>query len=128
VDDLQHFFLSSPAGEGTELAQPRECWEIKRLRVGPRGDYMLISMEPPYRAPHGIGYRDVYKLLIATRQEGHSLYPIKSWPCDVYVAETNENVEKRLEIRADQVRIVAWALLFRTLPEAEAHFKKLSNS
>jgi hypothetical protein len=125
MDDLQHFLLSSLAGEGTELARPRECCEVKRLRVGPRDDYMLISMEPPYRAPHGIGYRDVYKLLIAARHEGHSLYPIRSWPRDVYVAETNENVDKGLEIKADQVRIVAWALLFRTLPEAEAHFKAL---
>jgi hypothetical protein len=73
----QDFFLSA-AGESTELAPPRECWEIKRTRGDVRDDCMLISIEPPYREPRGIGYRDVYKFVIATRFKGHSLLPITS--------------------------------------------------
>jgi hypothetical protein len=126
VNDGQHFFLSA-AGESIELAKPRECWEIKRMRAAVRTDYMLISMEPPYREPQGIGYRDVYKLVIASRFKGYSLYPIMSWSCHVAVfLIPDECIDSGLEIASDQIRTVAWAMLFQTLPEAEAHAKKFS--
>ena len=34
-----------------KLRHPRECWEIKKIKDGVRGDYMLISIEPPL-PPH----------------------------------------------------------------------------
>jgi hypothetical protein len=124
MDTNQHFFLSA-AGESIELAKPRECWEINRMRIAARDDYMLISMEPPYRQPLGIGYRDIYKLIIATRFKGYSLYPITSWPCDVSVfLTTGENIAAASDFKPDQIQCVAWAMLFRTLAEAETHSKK----
>jgi hypothetical protein len=126
MNDGQHFFLSA-AGESMELAKPRECWEIESMRGADRRDHMLISIEPPYRDPHGIGYRDVYKLIIAPRYEGYSLYPISSWPCHVFVfLIADENVNAGSEIRPEQVRNVAWAILFHTLADAENHFKRHS--
>jgi hypothetical protein len=124
MDEGQHFFLSA-AGESGELAKPRECWEIKRMRDAARSDYMLISMEPPYRDSQRIGYRDVYKLVIASRLKGDSLYPISSWPCHVSVfLIADENIGTTLEIGSGQIRNVAWAMLFQTLAEAEAYAKK----
>jgi hypothetical protein len=126
MDEGQHFFLSA-AGESIELAKPRECREVKRMRDAVRTDYMLISMEPPYRDAQRIGYRDVYKLVIATRFEGYSLYPITSWPCHVSVfLIADENVGTTLEIESGQIRNVAWAVLFQALGEAEAHAKKFT--
>lgn len=126
METVQHFFLSA-AGESTELAKPRECWEISRMRIAGRDDYMLISMEPPYRQPFGIGYRDIFKLIIATRFKGYSLYPITSWPCHVSVFVTaDQNIADGAEVRPDQVRNVAWAMLFQTQAEAETHFMKFS--
>jgi hypothetical protein len=126
MDEGQHFFLSA-AGESLELAKPRECWEVKRMRDAVRTDYMLISMEPPYRDAQRIGYRDVYKLVIATRFEGYSLYPITSWPCHVSVfLIADENIGTTLEIGSGQIRNVAWAMLFQTLAEAEAHAKEFT--
>jgi hypothetical protein len=126
MDEGQHFFLSA-AGESTELTKPRDCWEVKRMRDAVRTDYMLISMEPPYRDAQRIGYRDVYKLLIATRFKGYSLYPITSWPCHVSVfLIADENIGTTLEIGSGQIRNVAWAMLFQTLAEAEAHAKKFT--
>jgi hypothetical protein len=126
MENLRHFFLTA-AGESVELANPRECWEITRLRIGPRDDYMLVSVEPPYREPFGIGYRDVYKLIIATRFKGQSLYPITSWPCHVSVfLTTEENIAAGSAVNPDLARNVAWAKLFQTLAEAEAYSKKFS--
>ena len=98
------------------------------MRTAARDDYMMISIEPPYRQPFGIGYRDVYKLIIATRFKGFSLYPITSWPCHVSVFLTSdENIAAGPDgIKPDQIRTVAWALLFQTLTEAETHSKKFS--
>ena len=126
METAKHFFLSG-AGEDRELAKPRECWEINRVRVADRDDYMLISMEPPYRQPVGIGYRDVYKLIIAARLKGHSLYPVTSWPCDVsvFLIAANE-IAAGPEVRADQIRNVSWAILFPTLADAEIYSKKFS--
>lgn len=126
MEPAQHFFLSA-AGESIELAQPWECWEIRRLWVGARDDYMLISVEPPYLQPFGIGYRDVYKLIIAARLNGCSLYPIKSWPCHVSVfLAAAEDIVAGPEVTPDRVSNVAWAMLFRTLADAETYSKKLS--
>jgi hypothetical protein len=126
METAKYFFLSA-AGESRELAKPRECWEIKRVRVAARDDYMLISMEPPYRQPVGIGYRDVYKLIIAARFKGRSLYPVASWPCHVSVFLTaTDEIAAAPEVRPDQIRVVAWAMLFATLAEAEIQFKKFS--
>ena len=129
MGDGQHFFLSTAAetGKNGELASPRECWEIKRMRDAVRDDYMLISMEPPYRQPVGIGYRDAYKLIIATRFKGDSLYPTTSFPCHVYVfTMADENIEAQSEFRPTQVRMLAWAMLFGTSAEAEAHYRQFS--
>jgi hypothetical protein len=126
MEAAKHFFLSA-AGESRELASPRECWEINRIRVAARDDYMLISMEPPYRQPTGIGYRDVHKLIIAARLKGHSLYPITSWPCHVSVLLTVvEEIAAGREVRPDQIQNVAWAMLFPTLADAEIHSRKFS--
>ena len=122
--EKQHFFLSG-AGESEELAEPRECWEISRWRGGARDDYMLISIEPPLKRPHGIGYEDIYKVIVATRFKGRTLYPITGWPCDVFVMTHADSLgPSETEIRPEKIRIVAWAMLFPTLEEAEAHFNK----
>jgi hypothetical protein len=127
--DGQHFFLSTAAetGKNGELASPRECWEIKRMRDAIRDDYMLTSMEPLYRECVGIGYRDVSKVIVATRFKGDSLYRTTSWPCHVYVfTMADENIESQSEFRPTQIRMVAWAMLFRTGAEAEAHYNQFS--
>lgn len=117
------FFLSS-GGETDALAAPRSCWQIARMSDSFRDDWMLISIEPPFRQRHGIGYRDVYKLLIATKVKDHSLYPITSWPCPVYVCRLlHESVASGTEFTANDVQLIAWAMLFRTLGEAEQHYK-----
>jgi hypothetical protein len=90
-----------------------------------RDDYLLISIEPPYRHPHGIGYRDMYKLIVATRFKGFSLYPLISWPAHVFVYRiVDENIEERTEFSPGQVELVTWAMLFRTFLDAEDHYNK----
>jgi hypothetical protein len=122
--EAQHFFLSA-AGESADLAQPRECWEINRLQCGERDDYMLISIEPPLKMRHGIGYRDVYKVIVASRFKGQTLYPISAWPSHVFVMTyPDEIVSGKPEINPERIQIIAWAMLFRTLDEVDTHFNR----
>jgi hypothetical protein len=123
VDDGQHFFLSA-SGDSLALASPRECWEIQRAQGTDRREYMLISIEPPYRAPQGVGYRDIYKVVIASRFKNRSLYPITSWPChvDVFLA-AHDDIDKMIEIDPARLRKLSWAMLFRTLADAQAHVR-----
>jgi hypothetical protein len=61
------------------------------------------------------------------RSKGTPSFPITSWPGHVFVfAIADENLETGLEIRLDQIRNVAWAVLFQTFAEAETHYKKFS--
>jgi len=50
-----------------------------------------------------------------------------SWPCHVSVfLIADGKIGSALEIGPDQIRNVAWAMLFQTLAEAEVHSKKFS--
>jgi hypothetical protein len=118
------FFLTG-AGEGKTLAEPRTCWQMKRMRDSVRDDYMLISVEPPFRQPHGIGTTDVYKLVVACRFQGQSLYPITSWPCHVFVYRSLHAIlPEQTDFGQGDLQVIAWAMLFRTGEEADALYRK----
>jgi hypothetical protein len=120
----QHFFLSA-SGESIDLAEPRECWEINRLKCGVRDHYMLVSIEPPLEERHGIGYLDIYKVILATRFKGQTLYPVSAWPSHVSVMTYPAELGPAdTEITPERVQVIAWAMLFRTREHAAAHFNK----
>src|ERR1700733_2257038 len=120
------FFLSS-AGESRRLAEPRACWAIRRMKDSMRDDYMLVAIEPPLQQESGIGFIDLYKLIIATRFKNRSLYPIVSWPCHIFVFRPlREDVTNGTQFDSGNVRLTAWAMLFKTAAEANLHFRRLS--
>jgi hypothetical protein len=122
------FFLSS-AGEYRPLSQPRACWTKARLRDPVRDDYMLVEIEPVLLGqPFGLGGKDISRLILSTRHQGYTLYPVTEWPSHVYVARIlDETVLQTLSFTKVQVELIAWALIFRTVEEAEAHAKKLDS-
>jgi hypothetical protein len=121
--DSQDFFLAS--SEGYRLEEPRSCKRVKRLRSDSRDDLLLVRVEPPLIGqPYGLGARDLDTLLIATRHEGDSLFPIKSWPVSVHVARLLiQNPEQRELIHDNEFESIAWAELYQT--EEDARIKVL---
>jgi hypothetical protein len=93
--DEPDFNLAS--SEGYRLENPRGCKCIKRVRSDGRDDLLLIRVNPPLTGqPYRLGARDMDTLLVATRYEGDSLFPIKEWPVFVHVARLLiENPEER---------------------------------
>jgi hypothetical protein len=119
------FFLSG-AGEMTgDLSNPRACWTKGRLRDEVRDDHMLVEIEPPLIGQtYGLGGHDITNLIISSRHQGYSLFPIGEWPCHVYIARIlDESITKTLVFTREQVEVIAWGMIFPTIEEAKAQAK-----
>lgn len=113
------FYLTT-AGEFEPLSAPRACRQRNRLRDENRDDYMLVDIDPPLPGQHfGLGGEDVTSLVIASRHEGQTLYPISEWPSHVYVARVVSNAFPPAHALAtDKIELIAWGTLFKSLGEA----------
>jgi hypothetical protein len=122
------FFLSS-AGEYAPLADPRACNCVARLRDAMRDDYMLIEIDPPlqdFRLSQSVANANA--LLISTKLQGETLFPIARWPVSVYVAVIlDESVGRNHEFTLEQIQLIAWGMLFQSAADARSHASKLSN-
>jgi hypothetical protein len=128
VHSPTHFYLST-AGEFDPLSNPRECQEVSRLCDAVRDDYMLVEIDPPLSGQQfGLGDADVTHLILSSRHEGHTLYPVSEWPAFVYVARVvDPSLTAQRMFRDDQVELIAWGTLFRSFEEAAAHARKFGN-
>jgi len=80
------FYLSS-AREYLPLSDPRACYAEARLRDSNRDDYMLVRINPPLIGQRfGLGSSDVDRLILSTRHQGYTLFPVTEWPSHVYVS------------------------------------------
>jgi len=115
-------FLST-ASESRELAIPRACWAKGRLRDQLRDDYLLIEIEPPLIGQkYGLGDQDITRLIISTRLEGESLFPLRERQYHVYVARIlDDAIIKTRAFTPGQVELIAWGTIFPTLDQAAVH-------
>ena len=102
-----------------DLAITRACWIKGRLRDGGRDDYMLIDVEPPVVGqPFGLGDEDINQLIISTRHQGYTLFPVTEWSSSVYIARIlDPSILETKSFSKDQVALIGWGEIFRT--EAE---------
>ena len=112
------FYLASTEGYGMEA--PRRCWRVKRLANDSRDDLLLIRIEPPLLGQkYGLGGRDIDLVLVATRHQGASRFPISEWPVYVHVARPLINApEARETIHPNEYQSIAWGELYRTEDDA----------
>ncbi len=83
-----------------------------------RNDYMLVSIDPAFRDER-IGPLAIDRLILSTRFEPYSLYPISEWPSHVYVARVvDPSILKTQRFTKEQVELIAWGTLFQTLENA----------
>lgn len=91
-----------------------------------RDDHMLIEIEPALDGQRfGLGAAQINFLILSSRHRGQTLYPISEWPSFVYVARAlDASVLQSLTFKGDQVELIAWGMLFRTLEEATSYAVK----
>lgn len=118
----QDFFISAAGEVVGDLATLRACLVRARVQDVIRDDHMLIEVTPPVIGqPYGLGNRDITELIISARYQGSTLFPITEWPCHVYIARVlDQNVIESLTFSKEQVEVIAWGRIFRTVEEANA--------
>ena len=119
-DSIPHFYLTT-AGEYEPLAEPRPCWTLGRLRDSVRDDYMIVRIAPPLTGQlFGLGGNDISVLLLSSRHEGFTLFPINEWPSYVYVARiVDEEVLKSSSFTSEQVQYIAKGTLYSSFNDAK---------
>jgi hypothetical protein len=120
MEDRETFYLTT-AGEYSLLARPRACRNLGRLSDHLRDDYMVVEISPPLIGqPFGLGGQDICRLVLATRHQGHTLFPIDEWPAHVYVTRLRDGeVAVPGFVAPEQIELIAWGQLFPNYEEAE---------
>lgn len=111
------FFLSAD-GEYAPLRDPRACWVEERMSDGYRDDYMRLQIEPSLIGqPFGVT-GDIDQLLISSKWEGTTLYPISRWPMPVYIFRIlDETIIGTGSFLKGQVEMIAWGLIYNAKEE-----------
>jgi hypothetical protein len=111
------FYLASR--EGYDMVKPRRCWRVKRLTTDLRNDLLLVRIDPPLIGQnYGLGSKDIEQVLVATRHQSASLFPVKEWPVFVHVARPLiDNPQNRDNLKDAEFESIAWAELYRSEQE-----------
>jgi len=88
---------------------------------------MVVHIDPPLIGQYfGCGDRDVTCLLLSSRHQGFTLYPVTAWPTHVYVARiVDPRIIDHGSFDPSQVELIAWGEIFPTLQDAFDHANKL---
>jgi len=83
MSGVPDFYLTSYDRE-PPLA-PRRCTVLRRLHYGARDDVALVSVDPPFEREAFATQAEVSDVALASRHQGHTLFPVTEWPLHVYV-------------------------------------------
>lgn len=104
---MADFYLVST--ELREPYQPRACRVLRRLRSELRDDLALVEIEPPLPRHVYDTTEEVRWLIVASRHEGDSLFPVAAWPLRVYVCGLKGGGEPEGdEIASEDLTILDW--------------------
>jgi hypothetical protein len=111
------FFLAST--EGYELDVPRRCYRLRRVTGRNVDDYLVVRIDPPLSGQKfGMGRHDLDKVVVATRHQGSTLFPISEWPTYVHVARMLGTAEKKDSFTAADLESIGWGELYQTESDA----------
>jgi hypothetical protein len=85
-------------------------------------DCVLVRVSPPVIVQSYVLAEDIDLLVLAARHEGRGLFPIKEFPCFVFIARLlSDLIETQAEIGKEEVELIAWGELYRTRADADQH-------
>jgi hypothetical protein len=107
------FFLASSEGYGLE--EPRKSYRLRRIAGRSGDDYLLVRVDPPISGQrYGLGGQNIDRVVLATRHEGESLFPISSWPVFVHVARLLREPKHGDTLTREDLEEIGWAELYQT--------------
>jgi hypothetical protein len=107
------FFLASSEGYGLE--EPRRSYRLRRMGGRSGDDYLLVRIDPPIPGQrYGLGAQNIDRVVLATKHEGQSLFPISSWPAFVHVARLLREPRDGDTLTREDLEEIGWAELYET--------------
>lgn len=104
---MPDFFLVST--DLREPYEPRACYIVKRLRSELRDDLALVEIEPPLPRHIYETSDDIQWLILGSRHEGTSLFPVSEWPLAVYICRLKGHGKPETEaIASETLAILDW--------------------
>lgn len=112
------FLLTSV--ERREPYEPRTCRIVRRLKNEVRDDLALVEISPPLPANVFDTRRDLDHLILASKREGHTLFPVSEWPHYVYVCgRMDGEIPQGDTISSDGLMILDWGVIVPTKKNAK---------
>ena len=116
------FYMAST--ESLVIPDARACWRVARLRTKKASDLLVITVDPPIPGePYGAD-RPMDLVIVATRLEGDSLFPINTFPAQflpVYVARLKTDDWRQKDVlETRDYELIDWAELYPSEREARA--------
>ena len=109
---IPDFYLVSSEGYGLE--QPVACFKRKHLRGNHPDGYLLCDIQPALIGQHyDLGSKNIKQLVLATRHQGYSLFPIIEWPAYVHVALPLSDIAMNDYIQEADIKLIAWGELYQ---------------
>lgn len=114
-------FYLDPTENG-DLRELRSCWRRGTLKDTRGTEYLVVEISPPIIGQgYGLGEKDISRVLLSPRHQGHSLFPITSWPEFVYVTRlVDESALASGTATDNQVEMILWGVLYSSRAAAEA--------
>lgn len=119
VQQAPDFYLVSSEGYG--LDEVRKCYRLKRFGGRQGDDYLLVRIEPPLLGQrYGLGAVSIDRLILATRHEGESLFPVSEWPLYVHVARPLHDLQRQHQLGQNDIELIGWAEIYPTEDQARS--------
>lgn len=117
-EKMEEFYLIS-----TELRtpyEPRACRILKRLRSTIRDDLAHVTIDPPISKEIYNTKDDITELILGSRLEGSTLFPISEWPTSVYICRLKNHAISPFPeiIDAANLVIMDWGEIHRLREDA----------
>ncbi len=110
---MYDFYLVST--ELREPYEPRACRIVRRLCSELRDDLALVEIEPPLSRHVYDTDEDVRWLILVSRHQGTSLFPVSEWPLAVYVCRLKSTDEIETDtVASDSLAILDWGEVRQT--------------
>jgi hypothetical protein len=121
---MEQFVMAST--ESRSFNEPRACRFAGALRSESRDDLVLADIQPVVVGQgFGLGGRDIERVVLASRLEGRSLDDLETcWPVPVYVLLMDGSQSGRVEVRDEELRLIAWAELYPSEVEYGQHMRQ----
>ncbi len=114
------YYLSSL--DSSIFDKVRECTFVKKMSFDTGKECALVKLKPGVDG-RTWGYDEILEFfVIANRHQGEQLFPVKKFPCFVYITRLlNEEVKNKYTISSSELQIIAWGELYKSRENAKNH-------